>query len=77
VWVLKTVSPAAMLKRNVIIKLSKCFLERVRPQTKADSKLQLKSQRQAHTCGNALLAAGIHILGLDQRNDFQIIKVSI
>ena len=58
-WVLKTVSRAAMLKRNVIIKLSKSFLGRVRPQTRADSELQLKLQRQAHTCGNALLVAGI------------------
>jgi hypothetical protein len=57
VWVLKTVSPAAMLKGNMIVKLSKCFLERVKPQTKADSELQLKLQRQAHTCGNALLHA--------------------
>jgi hypothetical protein len=39
VWVLETVCPAAMMKRNVTIKLSKCFLERVKPQTKADSEL--------------------------------------
>jgi hypothetical protein len=36
---LKTVCPVAILKRNVIIKLSKSFLGRVRPQTKADSEL--------------------------------------
>jgi hypothetical protein len=29
----------AMLIRNMIIKLSKSFLERVKPQTKADSEL--------------------------------------
>ena len=28
-----------MMKRNVIIKLMKSFLERVRPQTEADSEL--------------------------------------
>ena len=61
VWVLKSVCPVAMLKRNKIIKLPKCFLERVKPQTKADSELQLKLQRQAHTCGNALLAAGLFL----------------
>jgi len=48
-----------MMKRNMIMKLMKSFLERVRPQTEADSELQPKLQRQAHTCGNALLAAGI------------------
>ena len=53
----------AMLKSKVIIKLSKSFLGRVRPQTKADSELQLKLQRQAHTCGNALLAAELFNLG--------------
>jgi hypothetical protein len=39
VWVLKTVSPAAMLKRNMIMKLMKSFLERVKPQTEVDSEL--------------------------------------
>ena len=43
------------MKRNVIIKLSKRFLERVRPQTEVDSKIQPKLQRQARTCGNAKL----------------------
>ena len=50
-----------MLKRNMIIKLSKKLLERVRPQTEADSKLQLKLQRQAPTCGNAMLAEVLFI----------------
>ena len=53
---MKTVCPVAMLKRNVIIKLSKRFLERVRPKTEADSEMQPKLERQAHTCGNAKLA---------------------
>jgi hypothetical protein len=55
VGILKIVCPVAMMKRNVIIKVSKSFLERVRPQTKADSDLQPKLQRQAPTCGNAML----------------------
>ena len=42
----------------MIIRLSKCFLERVRPQAKADDEQQLKLQCQAHTCGNALLYTG-------------------
>jgi hypothetical protein len=58
VWVLKTVCPVAMVKRNVIIKLSKRFLERVRPKTEADSEMQPKLERQAHTCGNAKLYTG-------------------
>jgi hypothetical protein len=69
VWVLKTVYPVAMMKRNLIMKLMKSFLERVRPQTEADSELQLKLQRQAHTCGNALLAAAV-LLGLSLTNLF-------
>ena len=48
----------------MIIKLPKTFLERVKTQTEADRELQLKLQRQAPTCGNALLAAGIHIFGV-------------
>jgi len=47
---LKTVSPMAMIKRNMNIKLSKSFLERVKHQTEADSDLQLKLQRQAMQC---------------------------
>ena len=55
VGTLKIVRPATTLKRNMIIKLPKTFLERVRPQTEADSELRPKLQRQAPTCGNALL----------------------
>ena len=43
----------------MIIKLSKRFLERVKPQTEADSEIQPKLQRQAPTCGNAMLAAAL------------------
>ena len=39
-----------------MIKLSKNYLERVRPQTEADIELQLKLQGPAPTFGNALLA---------------------
>jgi len=39
VGILKIVCPVAMMKGNVIIKLSKSFLGRVKPQTKADSEL--------------------------------------
>jgi len=38
-----------MLKRNMIIKLSKSFLGRVRPQTEADSEIQPKLQHQHAT----------------------------
>jgi hypothetical protein len=46
-----------MPNRNAMMKLMKIFLETVKPQTKADSELYLKLQRQSHTCGNALLVA--------------------
>jgi len=49
-----------MLIRNVMIKLSKCSLERFMPQTTAAMLLQLKLQRSAPNCGNALLAAVIN-----------------
>jgi len=39
---LETVCPAAMLIRNAMIKLTKCSLERVMPQTTAAMLLQLK-----------------------------------
>jgi len=56
---LETVCPAVMLIRNVIIKLSKCSLERVMPQTTAAMLLQLKLQCPAPNCGNALLGADL------------------
>jgi hypothetical protein len=52
--------PVVMLKMKCDYKLSKSFLGRVRPQTKADSELQLKLQRQAPTCGYTMLCAIIH-----------------
>jgi len=57
--VLETVCPAVMLKRNVMIKLTKCSLERVMPQTTAAMLLKLMLQCPASNCGNALLAAVI------------------
>jgi len=54
--VLENVCPAVMLIRNVMIKLSKCSLERVMPQTTAPMLLQLKLQCHAPNYGNALLA---------------------
>jgi len=51
-------SPVKMLKRKMNIKLPKSSLERVQPQTKADSELQPKLVCPALTFGNALLAAG-------------------
>jgi len=38
-------------------KIIEIFLRMSQPQTKADSDLQPKLQRQALTCGNAMLAA--------------------
>ena len=49
--------PVAMIKRKMIIKLPKSFLERVQPQTKADSELQPKLVCPAPYFANALLAA--------------------
>jgi hypothetical protein len=48
-----------MLIRNMMMKLPKRLLERVKPQTKADSELNPTLQCPAPTCGNALLAAVI------------------
>lgn len=39
-----------MPNRNSMMKLMKRFLERVKPQTKADCALQLKLQRPANFC---------------------------
>jgi len=49
--------PGGNAEKKYDYKIIEMFLERVKPQTKADRELQLKLQRQAHTCGNALLAA--------------------
>jgi hypothetical protein len=49
-----------MLIRNMMMKLPKRLLERVKPQTKADSELNPTLQRPAPTCGNALLAAVVY-----------------
>ena len=46
----------------MIVKLSKSFLGRVRPQTEADSEIQPKLERQAPTCGNAMLPAGVFLV---------------
>jgi hypothetical protein len=47
---------------------------RVKPKTKADSELNPTLQCPAPTCGNALLATGIHIFLFGQPNDFRILK---
>jgi len=52
---LETVCLAVMLKRNVMMKLSKCLLERVMPQTAVAMLLLLNLQCPAPNCGNALL----------------------
>jgi hypothetical protein len=44
-----------MLIRNMMMKLTKRLLEKVKPQTKADSELNPTLQCPAPTCGNALL----------------------
>ena len=57
--ILKNVSPAVMVIKNVMIKLSKCSLERVMPQTTDAMLMRLLLQRSAPNCGNALLYAGL------------------
>ena len=56
VWILKIVCPVAMMKNKCDYKIIEKLLRKSRPQTEADSDLQLKLQRQAPTCGNAMLA---------------------
>jgi len=56
---LETVCLAVMMIRNVMIKLSKCSLERVMPQTTDAMLLKLMLQCPAPNCGNALLVAVI------------------
>jgi hypothetical protein len=51
-----------MAKSNMIIKLPKNFLERVQPQTQADSELQLKLQGPAPYFANELIAAGFYAI---------------
>jgi len=53
--VLENVCLAVMMIRNVMMKLSKCLLKRVMPQTTAAMLLRLLLQRSAPNCGNALL----------------------
>ncbi len=48
--------PGGNAEKNVIMKLSKFFLERVKPQTKADSELQPKSQCPAKLLQTRCLA---------------------
>jgi hypothetical protein len=48
--------PVAMLKSKMIIKLPKCFLERVQPQTNAESEILPKFVCPAPYFANALLA---------------------
>jgi len=43
VGILKIVCPVEMLKRKMIIKLLKSLLEKVNPQTKADSAVVMRS----------------------------------
>jgi len=53
---LETVCLVVMLNRKMMIKLSKCSLERVMPQTTDAMLLMLMLQCPAPNCGNALLA---------------------
>ena len=52
--------PVEMLTRNLIMKLTKSFLERVQPQTTAAMLLLLKFYCPALYFANALLGAGIN-----------------
>ena len=63
--------PVVMIKRKMIIKLPKSYLERVPPQTKADSDLQPKLVCPAPYFGNALLVAGI-LLTINSLFKYQI-----